>query len=138
MQHSHRPFHRGFSLIEVMIVTALLAILVSLATPSFRIFTQRAHRSVAISQLLQVASCQERVRALSGAYDTRKCLPLDDRHYRYRYAAPGEPETLLFKVLAQPQAAQETDACGSISLDQHGDRTVGNESADTARCWSGR
>ena len=138
MKRSHRPAHRGFSLIEVMIVTALLVILVALATPGFRIFTQRAHRSDAIAHLMQVASCQERVRAINGAYDTRKCLPPDDRHYRYRYEAPVEAETLFFKVEAQPHASQETDVCGSISLDQEGDRTVGNDSADTERCWAGR
>ena len=136
MKRSHQPIHRGFSLIEVMIVTAQLAILVSLAVPGFRSFSQRAHRSEAISHLMQVASCQERVRAISGAYDTRACLPVDDQHYRYRYAAPAEAETLAFTVLAQPHASQETDRCGSIILDQNGDRAVGNADADTVRCWS--
>ncbi len=121
-----------------MIVTALLAILVALATPGYRHFSQRAYRSAAIAQLMQVASCQERVRAINGAYDTRTCLPVDDQHYLYRYKGPAEAETLLFKVMAQPRASQETDSCGSISLDQDGGRTVGNESADTERCWSGR
>jgi len=136
--HGQRPIHLGFSLIEVMIVTALLAILVALATPGYRHFSQRAYRSAAIAQLLQVASCQERLRAINGAYDTRTCLPNDDQHYRYRYEVPGEAATLLFKVAAEPYASQATDECGAISLDQYGDRAVGSESAETTRCWSGR
>jgi type IV pilus assembly protein PilE len=129
--------HPGFSLVEVMLVTALVAILMALATPSYRDFAMRSHRSQAIAGLLQAGACQERMRATTHIYDTRRCLPADDRYYRYRYEPPGR-ETTRFSIFAEPGAAQSGDYCGSLILDQDGKREVGNREADSARCWNGR
>ena len=128
----------GFSLVEVMIVTALLAILLSLATPSYMGFKQRSQRAEAIASLLQVASCQERVRAADGMYDTRQCLPAGNKHYGYRFEPPEEQVSASYKVFAEPTVAQSADQCGAMILDQDGHRSVGNSKADIGRCWSGR
>ncbi len=135
-----RPFLNrfGFSLVEVMLVTALLAILLSLATPSYLGFKQRSQRTQAIAGLLQVASCQERVRAALGMYDTRQCLPTGNQHYNYRFEPPATQASTSFRVFAEPVETRSTDKCGAMILDQDGHRSVGNSNADTSRCWAGR
>lgn len=128
----------GFSMVEVTIATALVAIIMTLAFPSFQKFTLRAHRVEAISNLLQAAGCQERVRAAAGLYDTGKCLPAESDRYTYRYepadvsAAPG------FSVYAEPRLAQTGDRCGWLTLDHDGRRDVGDPGASITGCWTGR
>ena len=128
----------GFSLIELIIVTAMLAILLTLAAPSYREFSLRSHRTVAISRLVTIASCQERIRATAGFYHTGVCLPVSDTHYRYNYEHPGIGSTTTYMATATPIHAQLKDRCGAMSLDQDGRRAIGNNTAETGRCWAGR
>jgi type IV pilus assembly protein PilE len=124
---------RGFTLIELVIVTALVALLMTLAMPSYQSFVMRAHRVEAIAGLLQVAQCQERHRARTGAYDDHSCLP--GSHARYSFAYLPGMGSQGWTVLAQPLAAQQSDACGTLSLAHTGAHSA---SGDEFRCWSGR
>jgi type IV pilus assembly protein PilE len=128
----------GFSMVELMIVTALLALIMTLAVPSFRGLTLRAHRTEAISGLLQAASCQERVRAASGLYDTARCLPAVSDRYSYRFDPPGMGDTPSFSVYAEPLGAQSADGCGTMILGHDGRRQVDGSTSDVHRCWTGR
>ena|SRR5690554_2530884 len=51
MQHSHSPRSFGFSLIELMIVVAILGILSSMAVPAFTDYTQRTKATTALMSL---------------------------------------------------------------------------------------
>ena len=73
----------GFTLIELVIVVAVLAILMTLAVPNYRQYALRVQRGEAINMLLQAAMCQERVYARSGDYDTGSCL-IDNKQNRYQ------------------------------------------------------
>lgn len=57
-----RP-HTGFTLIELMIVVAVIAIIASLALPNLLASRMAANESAAISTLRQLASCQAQVKA---------------------------------------------------------------------------
>ncbi|MDU5698791.1 MAG: prepilin-type N-terminal cleavage/methylation domain-containing protein, partial [Haemophilus parainfluenzae] len=46
-----KPLHKGFTLIELMIVIAIIAILATIAIPSYQNYTKKA----AISELLQAS-----------------------------------------------------------------------------------
>jgi Tfp pilus assembly protein PilE len=116
----------------------MLAILMSLAAPSYKAFSQRSQRIVAITELLQVASCQERTKAISGHYNTSICLPKRNFHYSYTYATPELSKSDKFTVIAQPIGAQLHDKCDWISLDHDGHRQVGNKARDIGQCWRGR
>ena len=58
----------GFTLIELMIVVAIISILASVALPSYRNSIVRASRSAAQTQLLDLASFQEKIFLNSNAY----------------------------------------------------------------------
>lgn len=60
--------HRGFTLIEIMIVIGLIGILVVVAFPSFRQILIRSDRSDARNALLELQLVQERFRTTNGSY----------------------------------------------------------------------
>ena len=58
----------GFTLIELMVVVAIVAILSAIAIPSYTNYVVRSSRSAAQSELLDLAAAQERIFLNSGAY----------------------------------------------------------------------
>ena len=132
------PGAPGMSLIEIVIVMALVGILLSLATPNYLQFVARAHRTDAVVQLLSTAACQERIHASRGSYDTRLCLPAAGSHYQLEYDTGEKGQSQLFTVSAHPIGVQTRDRCGALSLNQSGIRGVSAAGADILRCWSSR
>ncbi|MEG1454952.1 MAG: type IV pilin protein, partial [Comamonas sp.] len=61
---------RGFTLIELMIVVAIVGILSTVAFPSYQEYLRRAARSEAKAGLLQAAQWMERAATVSGVYPT--------------------------------------------------------------------
>ncbi len=128
----------GFSLLELMIVIAVLGIVVSLAVPGYRQQLLRSHRVAVIGQMLRVADCQERVYATRQAYDMGMCLPQPDARYALEIGPAGDDIPGGYLILARPLGSQARDVCGSLGLNHLGVRTVGNADADAERCWAGR
>ena len=58
--------HLGFSLMELIIVMAIIAILVTVAIPSFQIYTRRAHYTEIIEGMLPYRIGVEECFALTG------------------------------------------------------------------------
>src|SRR5688572_15664865 len=58
----------GFTLIEILIVVALAAILLTVAYPSYRDYTVRSSRSAAQTELVELSSMQEKIYLNSNAY----------------------------------------------------------------------
>lgn len=129
----------AFTLLELMIVCGLMAVLLSMAIPSYRHYLLRAHRSTAIEALLSAASCQERIYASELHYDTRRCLsPGNQAFYHVRFEPAEAAATNSFVVIADPVQAQDGDPCGSLSLDQSGSRGISGPAERVRQCWEGR
>lgn len=60
---------KGFTLLELMISVALVAIIAMLAIPSYQSYIQRAARSSVQADLMSAASVMERRRAQNFTYD---------------------------------------------------------------------
>ena len=82
---------RGFSLVELMVVVAIIGILASLALPRFRIFQAKARQSEAKSTLAQIYTLEQ---AYYGEFDTY--VPLTARGFQGNACAGNEPNELGF------------------------------------------
>jgi type IV pilus assembly protein PilE len=130
--------HSGFSLLELVIVTAVIGTLLTIAIPSYQQYTQRAHRSEAIRIMLAIAGCQERVRSDTGFYDTSRCKEgYDSDSHELRIEPPDSAASLEFVIIAEPQPGRD-DSCGSLSLNQAGTRGISGDPEALIKCWSGR
>jgi len=130
---------RGFSLLELMIALLILSILLGFAVPSYHRYMQRAQRAEAVRMLLAVAGCQERTRAQTGYYDTTRCLDVfESAYYTVSVDPPEDTASNLFTLIAERSRSGSDDACGALSLDQSGARSVEGDASLTAECWSGR
>ena len=122
---------------ELLIVSTLLSLIVTLALPSYLGITLRVNRTNALSDLVSAAACQEKHRAAAGSYDTSKCKPVQNGNYRYEYEPQATAGLTTFSIRAVPLGRQLKDKCGSLTLDHLGRRSIGT-AAGTNRCWSGR
>ena len=141
----------GFSLLELLVASAIAAALMGLGLGSYRAQMLRAHREEARLALRHAALLQEEHRALHGSYagsprELGAQLPWRTRGGRYSLHLNRGPVACeaddgvwrCFVLLARPRAAQARDRdCSQLHLDQEGHRGAldarGRASAD--RCW---
>ena len=128
----------GFSLLELVIVLAVISVLLTLAIPSYQRYTQRVHRAEAIRMMLAVADCQERVRASSGFYDASSCGEgFNSDSHELRIEPPDSTASLEYIIVAQLRQGRDDD-CGNLSLNQAGTRGISGKQATMNKCWGGR
>lgn len=132
--------HRGLSLIELLIVVAVVGILASIAYPSYRDTVKKAARNEIAGLLFDSAQQLERHRARTGQYaDTDAVttpLPSGTGHYSLHASRDVEGFSLLAR--RRIGGLMGGDACGDFTLDHQGVR--GNPQAGAGvggGCWGG-
>jgi len=142
------PSHGGFTLIEVIVVSAIVALLVTLVMPSYQARLLGVRRSLARVELLKLASRQEQFFLNHRRY-AEQLTDLGRPEDVYAINSRGDAVTALdesriylvslvtrrdgYTLIASPQRNQtRDDSCGALSLDSTGRRQALGSSTD---CW---
>lgn len=137
----------GFSMIELMVVVAIIGILLSVALPSYSSYVARGRRADARSQLMLAAQFMQRFYSANDRYDVnRNGDSVSSQMASSVQRAPAEGDQLYALTVAASTgnftltmapvsgAAMASDGCGSFTINSTGVKGVtGTLARDT--CW---
>lgn len=137
----------GFTLIEVAIALAVVAITTTLAMASYRGHLLRGYRVEALQALLAAAAEQEKFHLAHGHYGDRldsaagsepPGLPVASRTPRGRYRLVVEAaDASVFRIVAIVADERDDPLCPRMFIDESGRRSATDaEGRDSTRqCW---
>ncbi len=144
---THRRQH-GITLIELMIVVAVIAILAAIGYPSYRDYVRRSNRAEGKSELMNAAALQEKFFSNNNTYTTdMTALGLDNTDpavtqkgfYSIDAAACAGGIATCYILTATAQGGQSDDGkCTSMTIDSQGTKGGAGAQCNCATadtCW---
>jgi type IV pilus assembly protein PilE len=144
-----RTSNRGFTLIELMIVVAMIGVLLAIAVPAYNDSVAKARRAQAKADLVEVSQAFERCFTVNNSYDppagpgcqgiTTGCVlpagmarsPQSGPSVYYTISA-GACTARTFTLTATPTGAQAGDRCANLSITHAGVKSTSSSYTD---CW---
>ncbi|WAR47026.1 type IV pilin protein [Methylomonas rapida] len=164
MAHKLSKKIRAFTLIELMIVVAVVGILAAIAYPSYTEYVMKSRRSDAKAGLLSLQLTQEKYRAnciqyaedidtaaanyscATGNYTLTHATTSPDGHYDLSVVSvpgantsPVVPDSYRIRATRKNDGRQANDKCGNFEIDTSFPNPKGVINAasgyDAATCW---
>ncbi len=138
-----RSGSRGLTLIELMIALAVVALLASIALPSYQDQVRKSRRADTQAFLSEVVARQQHFLLDRRAYATSvtaattvnglgMTVPASvSSHYTVTLVTDNAARPPIYTLTAAPNTRQAGDACGSLFINQAGTKTA----AGKGTCW---
>lgn len=131
----------GFTLIELMVTVVVIAILASIAFPSYQDYVMRSRRTDGKGFLLSTQQNVERAYTDMNSYASAvgfigaSGVTSPEGFYQVTVAAST---TSTYSLNSAPQGAQASDKCGTFVITEAGAKSVivpSGSTLTTADCW---
>ena len=122
---------KGVTLIEILIVVAVIGVLTAIAYPSYQSHVLKGHRTQAMGDMIKIQLALEESYTQNSAYDfdivsSGSCSFCDTDSERYTLAVTQQDPGYL--ITAKMESLQKNDECEDLSLDQ-------TSKGLPERCW---
>ena len=127
---------RGMTLIELMIVVAILGIITAIGYPSYLDYVKKTRRAEGMGELLELADRMERHYSDTGTYDKVVLGVVSDMtaadiyrdttdggYYTLSIAAGTNNVTFTASAAPTSKGQQNTDKCGTFTITSQGLKT---------------
>lgn len=147
---------KAFTLIELMITIVIIGVLAAIAIPSYQDNVKKSRRADAKGALMGLANAMERQFTITNSYcdagssGTSSCgtstadtgaptiyptqVPVDGGTATYNLTISAATAN-TFTILATPTGQQTGDKCGTLQLNNAGQKAVSNATLDAQTCW---
>jgi type IV pilus assembly protein PilE len=135
---------RGFTLIELMVVVAVIAILASIAYPSYQDSVRKSKRAQVKADMVELAQRYERFHTVNNTYvgfwagafgNANAVVDSPSTGGTVAYQIRSVAAVNSFTLTAAPQGAQQKDTrCGTLGLSNTGVKTEDGAGV-LSDCW---
>lgn len=131
-QHS-----RGFTLIELMIVVAIIGVLAAITYPAYLDYVQKSRRSDAQAALLETSQALERCYSMYNRFNDANCpVTLPQASPEGYYTVTGTVNNNNYSLQAAPASGSPQagdDDCKTLTINQRNEKSATGDSP--GECW---
>jgi type IV pilus assembly protein PilE len=124
---------KGFTLIEMMVTVAIVAILAAIAYPSYQSHVVKTRRKAAEACLVELAQWMERyyttkMTYLGASLPSTQCRTELQDHYDFAFSGTPDATSYTIQATAKGHQFAKDTSCSPLGLTYKGEKTP-------AECW---